>query len=466
VTASPPGPSPLRPEFIEGPIVTAADFALESDYLSEALDRHLISGHRAGVVTGLQIQSVGEATVRVTSGTAVDASGRVLLVADAQVLAVPEPAHRDYLEIRLRHARSLQANANPHQLDHWVDNAEVFHQPRAAAGATPDTATGDSGEPSILLAVLAPDGSLHVTERQESSAVGGAVVDPAGRSTSMSLGAGHFRVQIGLAAIPAMTCDATGVTLTGDVRAANGALAMQQLRFNSAQTPPTASPGAIYRTVVESATTPGGVPQTSEELRVQVPAKHPASLADQRVMSIASTGPTDRFERSLSVQADGTVLISGNLTVQGRLVTGPVPADPADPQFRQLLVQDWLNSATSAQAAVAEAYSGRLVLAGLQLVDQGAGGLLVKVTVSNAGAVNLTAVQVTAYLSSRQGRGMNQVRLADLADLAVSDSRSVSATTRSLPSGVTDVVVHAEGRGKTKSTVSAAALNGSITLGA
>jgi len=183
-------------------------------------------------------------------------------------------------------------------------------------------------------------------------------------------------------------------------------------------------------------------------------------------MSIASTGPTDRFERSLSVQADGTVLISGNLTVQGRLVTGPVPADPADPQFRQLLVQDWLNSATSAQAAVAEAYSGRLVLAGLQLVDQGAGGLLVKVTVSNAGAVNLTAVQVTAYLSSRQGRGMNQVRLADLADLAVSDSRSVSATTRSLPSGVTDVVVHAEGRGKTKSTVSAAALNGSITLGA
>jgi hypothetical protein len=77
---------PKRSNFFDGKFLTAADFALEQNYVIEKSRRHNRSLHGFGVVTGLRVTITSEQAV-VEPGLALDCVGNELVVASPQSIS-------------------------------------------------------------------------------------------------------------------------------------------------------------------------------------------------------------------------------------------------------------------------------------------------------------------------------------------------------------------------------------------
>jgi hypothetical protein len=94
---------PHRPNFFNGRILTAADFAQEQQYLRDKSKRHNRTLHGFGIISGLKVNArAGQ--IKIAPGVALDCEGNELIVNCEQSIAVPAAKENgnsiSYLQLR------------------------------------------------------------------------------------------------------------------------------------------------------------------------------------------------------------------------------------------------------------------------------------------------------------------------------------------------------------------------------
>jgi hypothetical protein len=120
-----------------------------------------------------------------------------------------------------------------------------------------------------------------------------------------------------------------------------------------AATPAAAAPWQIYRTSVKQAD------RTLQQLRVEL--EHPGDKGDPKLycLSIGTRDETQGyFKACLTVSADCTVTIEGEVEVEGQLIEGPIQADPSDPRFVAALTKQWTSGIVAAELGVGALFEG------------------------------------------------------------------------------------------------------------
>ena len=114
-------------------------------------------------------------------------------------------------------------------------------------------------------------------------------------------------------------------------------------------TPETALPWQCYRTAVEL--TQGE--QTIKVNQLRFETFHPGEEGDPaRARWAVRQLDGTAFKSLLSVRSDGTVIVDGNLRVEGQLIEGAIPADVEDERFRDELLERWTKGLTLAGTEV------------------------------------------------------------------------------------------------------------------
>jgi len=131
-----------------------------------------------------------------------------------------------------------------------------------------------------------------------------------------------------------------------------------------AATPAQAAPWQIYRTSVQEEG------RTLQQLRVEM--AHPGDKGNPQLykLTVGTRDTSGDFNACLTLTADCTLTIEGDVNVLGQLVEGPVQADPSDPRFAKAIVDQWAAGWLSGEAALGNLFSdlnsGEL---GVEIVD-------------------------------------------------------------------------------------------------
>lgn len=167
-------------------------------------------------------------------------------------------------------------------------------------------------------------------------------------------------------------------------------------------TPPTpapaeAAPWQIYRTTAEAEG------KTTRQLRFEI--GHPGDKGDPSLYRFAvGAGAGAEFRPCLTLTAACLVTVVGNLVVEGRVVEGPIKADPTDPRFAGELVNQWSRGAAAAGAQLPGTFGGAAQLdvrvSGDDVVQRGV-PLNYAVEVENRGAGALSNVHLYVSLAYR-----------------------------------------------------------------
>jgi hypothetical protein len=170
--------------------------------------------------------------------------------------------------------------------------------------------------------------------------------------------------------------------------------------------------------------------RTGRQLRIEL--EHPGDKLDprRRALSIGCAGPDGDFLRRVTVAADGTVTVTGDVHVDGVLNPGPIEADPDDPRFRTALLERWLGGIAGASRDLGAIYDGKLTLGTPVLTpDSVAGKVVCEVTVTNTGAIALSAIVADARVW-RDGTSLPPVSkpFGEPFSLALGASKQLTAT--------------------------------------
>jgi hypothetical protein len=369
--------------------------------------RHNVGGHGWGIVSGLELELAGGDVV-VNPGLAIDGYGREVIVASpARVPLTGFDPPLEALEVWLLYGRGAFSPAQhgrfacgPGREGRWLEEARIRLRrvpeegsdtgERRAPEEVPD-ADLDFGpqdippddperEWPIFLGTITLGGSTDTNPfdpagRPYATLVGATVVHPSG-SARLQLGAdragdrrrfafavgdrrGSFRDRIviddarntiidgDVDVIPRETTDLDDGRLTIGNPAPGAPARITGLELNPPIVPPAeASPWRIYR----AAGTAAGV--QTDELRVEI--AHPGEKGDPSAYRLAVgrlNDAGDAFDDCLSVDADCTVRVHGDLNVQGRLIPGPVHADLNDPRFGAALADGLATGAAATGSA-------------------------------------------------------------------------------------------------------------------
>jgi hypothetical protein len=158
-------------------------------------------------------------------------------------------------------------------------------------------------------------------------------------------------------------CARSGATATGEKP---GTARMVQFRSLTAE-PVAAVPWSIYRTSSAEDKT------TSRQLRFEI--GHPGDKGDPKLSRLVvgtNGGITNKFFARLTVAADCTVTIDGNLDIAGELSQGPILADASDPGFTDLVASEWAKGLVVGQVTASPATLVGTVRDAVQAVIPGA----------------------------------------------------------------------------------------------
>jgi hypothetical protein len=402
--------------FRERQLLRTADLADEQAYHLAMRRRHHLAQHGWGVVRGLRLALAGGGWT-IDPGMAVDGYGRELFVAEP--LRVPAEAfaqlESDRLDVWLVYDRTEETtplrgrfDCGPGRHNRWrevtrlrLTAADERINPRAPAetpledipfaphreppddparewpvylGVVERVVTGQllpaPPRPSATLAgesLTAPSGRARLRIGSEEAG------DPRRFSVETPDAAGTFaeRLSLDRAGELSVRGDTTvgrdiffreregegtetptavdhcspAPTLLSEERAANAVVFSPP-----APLPAEAAPWQIYRSAVVEEGRP------TRQLRFEL--GHPADKGDPRVYRFAvGSHSSGRFHACLTVTADCLVTIAGALNVLGRVVEGPIKADPTDPRFTAELVNQWSRGAAAANTQLDDTYS-------------------------------------------------------------------------------------------------------------
>jgi hypothetical protein len=433
-----------RPRFRERQPLQAADLTAEQAYLIGMRRRHAIGEHAWGIVRGLALAAAGPRLV-VQPGFAVDGYGRELVVPAA--IALSDDAMRAvgsrWVAVWLLYGRLADTpsqpgrwSCGPGRNSRWreepclrltraeggVDPLEPPGLDATALGFGPDQEPPDASAPVwpvYLGRVERREGRLRVdlAGRPYCGAVGELVVDPRG-GARLRVGADSGGVGIDtadetgalrerIAFRPDGTNEVTGpVRLSGDLAVADGTDAFGVELRPLAAPPAAAAPWQLYRTAV----TENG--RTIRELRAEI--GNPGDDGDPTRYAL-TVGQVERLRdvrRTLTVLADCTVLVDGDLDVKGLVVEGPVQLDASDPRFGGAVLAAWTRGVASGALALDTTYAGALEFDRVALAASSLGKVTWSFRVHNTGGVRLEDITVSGRVVA-SGRTVFDKQLDD-----------------------------------------------------
>jgi hypothetical protein len=186
------------------------------------------------------------------------------------------------------------------------------------------------------------------------------------------------------------------LTVPGDTALAGDLVILPRehaaIRFASTAAPTAASPWTWYRTRIQRQG------RSVDQLRVEI--GHPGEGGDPaRNRFVVGTrdvvGGVATFHPCLSVDAEGTVTVHGDLDVRGLLAEGPIEADGSDPRFAAAAAAGFVRGAAGAATRVDAFFAAKLDVTIDAVANPVEGGTWeFTVTVTNSGTAAATAGQV------------------------------------------------------------------------
>lgn len=381
--------SSVRVRYRERMTLGSDDLLDEQAYQIAMRRRHLIAGHRWGIVGGLALTPLAGG-LRLAPGLAVDRYGRELIVAEAVTVASGEleaaftpdsvPAQ---LDAWLTYARALEPAGAAGEPDRWREGCALLLTPAAQAGdpATAEPADTDYGphlappddpreQALVFLGRVGTGRADDATPalRQPIALVGEAVISPGGRAPASSAAGDWVAMQVGAerardprrfaVSLPdgagriadQLVIDRRGnLAANANVTAGQG-LSARGCGFGPAPQPAQAAPWRIYRPAASAKGRRGGM------LHIELP--HPGQDGDPASYRLVLAG-AGQTGPCLSVRADGTVIVHGDLQVkQGQLIEQGAGI-LSNPQVASAALAQWLQSGINTALSVSFAITGR-----------------------------------------------------------------------------------------------------------
>ena len=169
-----------------------------------------------------------------------------------------------------------------------------------------------------------------------------------------------------------------------------------------ASTPDKAAPWQLYRTTITEAE------KQVRQLRFEL--GHPGGDGDPALNKfvVGTSDAAGSFTACLTLTADCLLTIAGDLNVNGRLIEGPIKADPTDPRFGAALINQWSKGVVSANSQLGDIFGGGggnelTALVESQDAVSPRAVLNYEIQVTNNGPSALTSVQLYVNLVYRAG---------------------------------------------------------------
>ena len=459
IASAPAVPAESRPRFRERQVVTAAELDREQGYLVGMRRRHLVGAHSWGIVSGLALAGLPDGFA-VQPGVAVDGFGRELVVkqplfvrpADGELDDTGADVWLLYGRVAATPPVRGRYDCGPGRHSRWreqpclrLTEAREPLEPRRPPGVTrtsleyePSAPPPDGNVPAwpVYLGRVSPGYAVDLGRRPYAGLVGESLRNPRG-GEGLRVGGdeGGFAMQLrdatGALTEP-LSVDATGdttiradtgltgeLTITGPVDAAGG------LSFTPLAAPPdAAAPWRAYRAVV----TDGG--RTLNQLRLEV--GHPGDKGDplRYALGIGSVDANGDFDRYLTLMSNCTVVVSGDVKVEGLVSYGPLAADPDDPRFRSAVLLRWMRGITQASSSLDQGYAAELELSGLRTSPNiNTRQVTLGVTLTNTGAVTVSTVRAAVVFVGDSNDPVVRGQLIDPpADVEAGDSLDLGDT--------------------------------------
>ncbi|MBV9920624.1 MAG: hypothetical protein JOY78_07215 [Pseudonocardia sp.] len=223
-----------------------------------------------------------------------------------------------------------------------------------------------------------------------------------------------------------------------------------------AATPDKAAPWQLYRTTITEDE------KQVRQLRFEV--GHPGSEGDPRLYKfvVGTSDATGNFNACLTLTADCLLTIAGDLKVQGRLIEGPIKADPTDPRFGAELLNQWSKGVASANSQLGGVFGGGTteLAVVVQSVDAivPTGRLDYTIGVTNNGPSAITNVQLYVNLVYRASDTVldNEKKTFGTYTLSPGEQKDAPASTYNVGAqvGTIDIEVTAIGVGPLSNVLS------------
>ena len=177
------------------------------------------------------------------------------------------------------------------------------------------------------------------------------------------------------------------------------------IEFGPLPAPPAvAAPWQVYHTTIPQENKP-----TVNQLRFEI--EHPGDKGDphsrQLVIGRADPQNESKLIPCLAVTASCEVLINGDLTIEGPLVQGEIPADLNDPRFVSEVMNSWMGGITTGGAGLDRYYRTNLLQLEFDVFPTSTSAgepWTYVVLVSNYGEVAVSNIQVSESVTFPDGR--------------------------------------------------------------
>lgn len=486
----------LRPRFREGQLLRSSDLTSQQDYLIAMRRRHVLRAHRWGIVAGLRLQPRPDG-FDVESGVAIDGFGRELCVEEPAVVDGGrfDDLETDLLDVWLvyravplgppvrgredcgpgTHGRvreEARLCLTPATRAEQVDPFAPMGAPSARIGLPPEALDGsqDQGDwPVYLGRVRREEAGFAVVQASLAYAglVGEQVLSPAPGSRSgwprLQVGAERVgdarRFAVSLPAAAGGLADRLAIGGDGNTSIQGNAAveAIEEdtgeewdvrvtratdgdaggLGFTPMPDPPkVAWPYRVYRTRLKEPPPDG---PTFDELRIE--GGSPGGKGDPTAFRVAIGHATldGPFQACLTVDAGCTVSIAGDLKIEGRLVEGPIEADPSDPRFGAAVASTWASGVVTPGTLIDDA-NAKVLAVTVDAPDPVTVGdqLVYGVDIKNTGTVRAEHVAVFETLLVDEGAGVGRRSLLTKElTIETGGSRRVNAPTFAVPAAST-----------------------------
>ncbi|HEY0111313.1 MAG TPA: hypothetical protein VGB67_16860 [Fibrella sp.] len=372
-----------RVYFREEQVLRKADLIDEQAYRIAQRRRHNIAHHTWGIVVGLEI----DADIKLQPGMAVDGYGRELIVTDSMHLKEYVEGYTfqkpyNALTVWLQYnRRDFTSSDMSYQCMSGQDNRSreapnlrltpIIYDPGSPYTplAMPNFGPHDwlpddpSKEWPVYLGVLYKDGTgdwqLDGSNRRYVTLIGNQITSPSDlvrMQLASDDSSDQRRFAVSFANAKGIFEDRLVINRKGEIHLHGSVRQRDKLTLQAPHTslvfgtpkelpeepPAEAIPWRIYRFADEEKK------PTVNELRIEM--FHPGDKGDPALNQISlgytqkeEDGTAKSFTAGLTVRADGSSSISGNLKVTGQVTVGPIPDDPTDPRFQKAMIQQWID---------------------------------------------------------------------------------------------------------------------------
>jgi uncharacterized repeat protein (TIGR01451 family) len=170
----------------------------------------------------------------------------------------------------------------------------------------------------------------------------------------------------------------------------------------------------------------------------------------------------DRFIPCLTVTAKCEVIIHGNLTLEGPLVEGPIPADLRDPRFGATLLNSWLGGLTVGGTEVDKFYGAsalKLDFIVFPTTVFSGQSWSYTVQVSNVGKDDVSNIQVFESMTMTGGTSVKNTIAASITLSPNGSPETIPPVNHDIPASITSgqvtVIVSAIGFDATGNSIQA-----------